>query len=170
MTDKTNKDLFLDLEICRKCPECVVDCSYYYHPENNGITARREQGTWYFICRQCEDAPCVEACPQDALEKTEDGRVERGNMLCIRCRTCSIACPFGTVFWDILEFVNSSCDLCEGRVKGDGKPVCIDTCPYDALEYGEFEEDEEEEIFEVEEGFYVHAIQWREEVGAEQKE
>lgn len=152
--------LFIDLEVCRRCPECVVDCDYFYHPDNNGITKMREIGTWYEICRQCEDAPCVESCPQEALEKTEDGRVERGSMLCIRCRTCTIACPFGTMDRDVLAFVHSGCDLCEPRLETDEKPVCVGTCPYDAVDYGDYEEDPEADIYRVKPGFFVHAVEW----------
>ncbi len=155
--------LFVDLEICRRCPECVVDCSYFYHPHNNGITKMREKGTWEKICRQCEDAFCVESCPQEALEKNGDGRVERASMLCIRCRTCTIACPFGTMDRDVLAFLHSGCDLCEPRLDKGQKPVCVDTCPYDAVDYGDYEEDREDHVYRVEEGFFVHAVDWEEE-------
>ncbi|MCM8798208.1 MAG: 4Fe-4S ferredoxin, partial [Candidatus Omnitrophica bacterium] len=65
--------LFIDLEVCSKCPECVVKCSYFYHPQNNGITNLREFATFVLVCRHCEDAPCVNSCYHQALEKQADG-------------------------------------------------------------------------------------------------
>mgnify|MGYP001046307368 CR=1 FL=1 len=36
---ESGKKLFIDLDICNsdKCEECVVECSYFYHPVNNGM-------------------------------------------------------------------------------------------------------------------------------------
>ncbi len=159
----TEPALLVDLEICRRCPECVVDCDYFYHPYNNGITKLREQGTWEEICRRCKEANCIESCPQDALQKAPGTeRVERASMLCIRCRTCTIACPFGTMDRDILAFKHSGCDLCRPRLQPGDKPVCVESCPYDALDYAEFEEDPEADIHSVKPGFLVHAVNWKE--------
>jgi len=157
------KRLFIDLDICdEKCKECVVECSYFYHPWNNGITELREKATYMLICRKCESPTCVPSCPEEALKKGEDGILIRSSMKCIKCHTCVLACPFGTLHEDTVPFLRSSCDLCVGRA--DGKvPICVETCPYGALKYEEMEEDPEEGIYLIRENVLAHATAWKRE-------
>lgn len=44
---------------------------------------------------QCQDAPCVEACPVKASYLGEDGIVVIDADRCIGCRYCIAACPYG---------------------------------------------------------------------------
>jgi Fe-S-cluster-containing dehydrogenase component len=67
------KRLFIDLEKCASCKECAVCCDYFYHPQNNGIASIREYATFATICRHCEEAPCVNSCYHNALERASDG-------------------------------------------------------------------------------------------------
>jgi len=149
--------LFIDLEKCSKCSECVVKCSYFYHPSNNGITSLRELATFSLICRQCEEAPCIKSCYHQALAKDEEGILRRSNFLCTSCKSCSIACPFGTILVDFLSFLDSKCDFCIER----GKPSCIESCPYGALEIREIKEENiEEGIFFVSDKLAIHSKKW----------
>jgi Fe-S-cluster-containing hydrogenase component 2 len=152
------KRLFIDLEACNKCPDCVVKCSYFYHPQNNGITNLREYATFALYCRQCEEAPCVKACYHDALEKQTDGILKRYKMRCSSCKSCSIACPFGTIFPDFIPYLDSSCDYCIGLTKE--QPKCIPTCPYKAVELRKIEENPEEDIYFVGKNLAVHSGKW----------
>jgi len=153
------KKLFIDLEICNKCEECKVDCSYFYHPQNNGITTLRELAAFATVCRQCEEAPCVKACPQDALEKQEDGTLKRYNMRCIGCKSCVLACPFGTIYPEVIPHLVSQCDYCLNRLNGK-IPECVNTCPFEAVKYADIEEDVKENIFAVGKNLVVHSIPW----------
>lgn len=150
------KRLFVDLEKCNQCPECVVECSYIYHPQNKGITSIRELATFAIFCRKCEEAPCVNSCYHNALSRDEQGIIKRARFLCTSCKTCSIACPFGVIFVDVLEFLDSKCDLCLTR-----KSLCIGTCPYKAIEIKEIkEEDIDKEIYLVSDRLAVHSKKW----------
>lgn len=153
------KKLFIDLEICNKCKECKVDCSYFYHPQNNGITTLRELAAFATVCRQCEEAPCVKACPQDALEKQEDGTLKRYNMRCIGCKSCVLACPFGTIYPEVIPHLVSQCDYCLSRANGK-IPECVNTCLLEAVKYADIEEDVKENIFAVGKNLVVHSIPW----------
>jgi Fe-S-cluster-containing hydrogenase component 2 len=60
--------------------------AYFYPSLNlNGLKAIRELASFRFTCRKCEDAPCINVCPAEALEKDENGVVVRYTNLCISC-------------------------------------------------------------------------------------
>ncbi len=151
------KRLFIDLEKCDNCKECVVKCSYIFHPQNNGITSIRELATFSVLCRRCEEAPCVSSCYHNALKKDENGILRRARFLCTSCKTCSIACPFGTILPDFLRFLDSKCVLCLSSQKA----LCIDTCPYSAIEIKDIEEEDiDKGVFFVSDKLAVHSPRW----------
>jgi len=150
------KRLFIDLDICSKCPECVVECSYFYHPDNEGVSSLLEYATFAVICHRCDEAPCVDACYKDALEKQENDIVKRYNLRCVSCKSCTIACPFGVILSDMVPYLSSSCDYCLGRVDKD-LPICAKTCPHDAISYKKIEESAQENIYFVADNL---AVKW----------
>ena len=152
--------LIIDLAKCRLQDESKVRCSYKHHPENKGIDSLLEMIRFALICRRCESAPCVSACPNEALEKvqTEDddaGILKRANMLCTGCGTCAIACPFGTIYTDLIPFPSSVCDLSKGRLKPGEKPLCVTTCEDGSIDYRQVDVEKEEDLVEVFEGIVV---------------
>ena len=143
------KRLLIDLDICSKCDECGMLCSYIQHPENNGITSLREFAHFAITCRRCDDAPCVASCPWEALEMQPDNMLKRYMMRCTSCKSCSGACPFGVIYPETIPFVISRCDFCLGRIKEDEVPICLQSCTHGGIKYGEFEERGEENIFKA---------------------
>jgi len=136
--------LIIDLAKCKLQGESEVRCSYKHHPENKGIDSLLEMIRFALICRRCEAAPCIEACPVGALEKVptkndDFGTLKRANMLCTGCGSCAIACPFGTIYTDLVPFPSSVCDLSRGRLKQGGKPLCVTTCEDGSIDYREVE-------------------------------
>ncbi len=49
--------------------------------------------------------------------------------VCVGCKVCTIACPFGTVNYDQDTKVVAKCDLC------GGDPECAKACPTQAITY-----------------------------------
>ena len=156
-----SKKLYLDLEICNKCPKCVIKCAYMYHPDNNGITNLREEGAFSAICRHCDNAPCINACPNDSLKKDDKGILFRKNYKCTGCHSCVMACPFGTIFVNNNPHKTSQCDLCIEILKGNEGPQCVETCPYGALKFGDFDENLEEFKVLVGNRAIVRALPWK---------
>lgn len=93
------KRLIIDLAACDRCDGCSI---------GPAMLALREKATFELVCRRCEHASCVQACPFDALERSEDGIIKRHNMRCVSCKSCSLACPFGTIYMELLPFYSMS--------------------------------------------------------------
>lgn len=96
------------------------------------------------MCHHCEDAPCVNACPNNAIVYRQNS-VQVLQERCLGCKNCVMACPFGAM--DVItvpavkQFGGLSlslgvkaqahkCDLC---VEHDGGPACVSVCPTKAL-------------------------------------
>jgi Fe-S-cluster-containing hydrogenase component 2 len=81
----------------------LPEAHFYTSLNINGLKTIRELAAFRFTCRRCEDAPCISVCPADALEKDEEGIVERHTNLCISCKSCVTICPFGTMMTDFFR-------------------------------------------------------------------
>ncbi len=161
------KRLFIDLDACAtgECKNCVLQCSYLYHREgagNNGIKTVAELATYALVCRRCEQPHCVNACPKDALEqdKDQDKLLVRHNMRCISCKTCSHACPYGSIYPELLPLLMHNCDFCLDRRDKTSEPLCIKSCPYGALSLKETPAELDENTFFVGENLIVHSTHW----------
>jgi len=145
------KRLLIDLDACSACGECGMLCSYIQHPGNDGITSLREFGHFAVVCRRCDDAPCVASCPWKALELQENNMLKRYMMRCTSCKSCSRACPFGVIYPETIPFVIARCDFCLGRLEAGESPICLESCMHGGIQYGEFEENKESNIFKASE-------------------
>ncbi len=98
--------------------------------------------TYKFGCMQCQDPACVSVCPVGALYKKADGTVAYDANVCIGCRYCMTACPFGIPKYD-WNSPNPKINKCQQACMADGKrdkPACVAACPAKALSYGSREE------------------------------
>lgn len=122
---------------CTGCRTCEMICSLYHFgmcsPSKSAIhVIRREKGGLIFsfplVCRQCDPAPCIEACPVDALTRDENsGRIILNRDECTLCGFCREACPLCCIDIDPDEVELVHCDLC------GGEPQCIPACHAECL-------------------------------------
>jgi len=135
------KQLKINPDLCIGCRSCELACAL----ENDGIMAagRSRIAVISFVeshayglpyhfpatCRQCEDAPCLTACPENAIgEDLQDGRIVRVDTeQCTGCGLCTRACPFGAIQLDRKSLKAYKCEFCEGD------PACAAICPADAI-------------------------------------
>ena len=131
------KILIVDHERCTGCRLCELVCSVKNTGMSNPTRSRIQVVKWEMegfqlpmLCQQCESAPCMAVCPKDALSRDEGlGRVAIDYDLCIGCKLCIAACPFGGMGFDAVEKRVIKCELC------DGDPTCVQFCQPEALQY-----------------------------------
>ena len=93
-------------------------------------------------CMHCEEPACVSVCPVGALKKDDKGAVKYDANVCMGCRYCMMACPFGVPKYD-WDSPNPKITKCEQGCMADGKrntPACVQACPSQALYYGNREQ------------------------------
>ena len=135
--------LVIDLDTCVGCHACAVNCKEWNTgghsaplPDDNPFGADAS-GVWFNrvhsyecgdgptgrtvnfprSCLHCENAACVEVCPTGAsYKRAEDGIVLVNEDICIGCKLCSWACPYGAREYDHDAGVMKKCTLCIDRI------------------------------------------------------
>jgi len=128
---------------------------HYYDPETVPV-----EGKHYLPvqCMQCDDPPCVKACPVEATWMEPDGIVVVDYDWCIGCRYCMAACPYWARHfnWTTPEIpaeeintnthylgnrprprgVVEKCHFCVQRTRKGRQPACMEACPTGARIFG----------------------------------
>lgn len=140
------KRLFIDIPALIESGVNIedIECEYMFHRINKGPLSLLEVAEFAAYCRSCTDAFCVEACPKEALERLENGTVKRYNMRCVGCKSCALACPFGTIYPEVLNYVTSKCDLCLNQLKEDPDyiPACVKSAPENTFMMKEIDQED----------------------------
>ena len=81
------------------------------------------------LCNHCTQPGCLEACPNDALFKTDEGLVLRDEDLCKGAQLCSAACPYKKIYFNPERNVSQQCIGCFPRIEQGVAPACVRQCP-----------------------------------------
>ena len=133
------KIMMIDPDKCTGCRNCELVCSVKHYGVSNPSLARIHIVKWENIglyipmsCQQCEDAPCMTVCPKDAIHRDQKlDSVSIDHDLCIGCKMCVSACPFGAMRWNSNRSRVFKCNLCQGD------PQCVRFCYTKAVDYVE---------------------------------
>lgn len=162
--------MVIDLARCDGCKECTAACQKtHFTGDQEWITVLQfadEAGGHYFLprpCMQCENAPCLNVCPVGATFHDEHGNVLINHDICIGCRFCMAACPYGARSFNWSQPENppgaslatyspeypiphrigtpDKCVFCAHDTEVGKLPACASACPMSAIWFGDLERD-----------------------------
>ncbi len=92
------------------------------------------------VCKHCQSAACLEACPTGSIVRTEFDSVFVQPDICNGCGMCVVACPFGVIDRQEDDGRAWKCTLCYDRQKDGMTPACAQACPTESIVFGELDE------------------------------
>ena len=123
---------------CVGCKLCVLNCSFskfrvYSHDIANihVVTIEDVADSTPYMCVQCDERSCINACPVSALSLNEtNGAIAVDRDVCILCGICAKACVHNGI--RVIKYegeeILAVCDLCDGQ-----EPRCADACRENAI-------------------------------------
>ena len=154
--------IFIDVDKCNGCYNCFLACRDEYYgndylplsmaqPLNNQFWMQIkevERGEYpkpkvEYIptpCMHCQSAPCMDAAPEGAVYRREDGVVIIDPVKAKGHPEIVNACPYRVIFWNPETQVPQKCTLCAHRLdEGEKQPRCVEACPTGALVFGDLD-------------------------------
>jgi formate dehydrogenase iron-sulfur subunit len=123
----------------------------FIEPENRKSEIRNPKSEdpfrWVFlsdVCKHCEEAGCLEACPTGSIVRTETGTVFTQDDVCNGCGYCVVSCPFGVIERRPEPLPNAGgafkCTFCYDRQKSGLVPACAKVCPTESIVFGRLDD------------------------------
>lgn len=141
--------LFQDQDNCIGCKSCQISCKAVKGLNSAGplpsqlITIGPKmihglpRAAYVFMpCFHCQRPWCVSACPTGAMQKRADGIVFVDDSLCVGCKSCMLACPWGAPQWNPETRKVVKCDYCRDRIDQGMEPACVNNCTTKCLHFG----------------------------------
>lgn len=103
--------MVIDLQRCTGCGGCIISCKnennqqegFAWSNKINRTVGKFPNVRYEYIptlCNNCENAPCVAACPTRAMHKGYADITMHNPDKCIGCRSCIAACPYGVIYFN----------------------------------------------------------------------
>jgi tetrathionate reductase subunit B len=141
--------MVIDLRRCIGCHACSVSCKTEHDVALGAFRTRvryleqpksAQLAFLPLLCMHCEDAPCIPACPTEAMQKKPDGRVTVEHSKCEGNTDCISACPYDAIALDPTTGIADKCDFCTHRTDVGMDPACVAACPTDTLRFGDLDD------------------------------
>lgn len=159
------KTFVVDLKKCVGCHNCQVACKDEHCGNDWMPYAKPQPDTGQFwlkleqkergqipqvkvtymakMCQQCSNASCMQACPNGAIMRRDDGIVWIDPEKCQGCRACVAACPYDCIFFNEEFNLAQKCTGCAHLLDRGwpiSEPRCVNNCHVGALQFGEEDE------------------------------
>lgn len=142
---------FVDLNKCVGCRTCEAACDSTWETPldvsfrkvgtlESGEFPAFERLFMSLACHHCDMPACAQSCPTNAYTKRDDGVVILDPEVCIGCKMCTFACPYGAPQYSETTGRVTKCHFCQPLIDEGGEPRCVESCPYDALDWGDMGE------------------------------
>ena len=176
--------MIIDLDRCVSCQACVIACKMENNvPDSTPESFKDKKMTFRtrvvplfkegrypnprvdiypVLCNQCDNPPCVAACPTGASYRRDDGIVLIDWEKCIGCRYCMAVCPYGQRSFIQLDEPRDyhnpeaippgniknrppkgkvdKCTFCAHLVDKGQPPACVTACPAEARIFGDLDD------------------------------
>lgn len=155
---KKRLGLVVKQERCIGCEACTVACKienvstgHWIHVETVNVDQKDTPEGFFpdlkmtFLpqtCMHCQEPPCIEACPTEALIKREDGPVILNEEQCNGCQECMDACPYDAIIFSEKNSRIEKCNLCAHRIDQGLEPFCVVCCEGQAIYFGDLDDPE----------------------------
>ena len=164
--------MIIKTDRCNGCYNCVIACKDEYvgndflpfsvaQPDNGHFwmnMVERERGRYPHAvkvhhtptpCMGCKDAPCVIAAKDAGVEdavyrRAEDGIVIIDPVKAKGRKEIVDSCPYGVIYWNEEKNVAQKCTYCAHLIGSGMLPRCVESCPTDALVFGDLDNPESE--------------------------
>lgn len=131
--------MVVDLRRCVGCQACTVACAmenrtplgeFRTSVNDFEIMAQGKPRKILLpaLCNQCDNPPCVPACPAKATFRRTDGLVLVDPQRCVGCGYCVLNCPYSARFLNRQTRSADKCSLCAHRLDAGLLPACVETC------------------------------------------
>jgi tetrathionate reductase subunit B len=152
------KAIVIDISKCNGCYNCQIACKDE-HVDNDWMPyARPQPDTGHFWvkvhetvrgsvpkvkmsyvatpCMHCQNAPCIPACKEGAIDRRDDGLVMIHPEQCNGCKDCMEACPYDAIYFNDALNLAQKCTGCAHLLdQGWKEPRCVDACATGALQF-----------------------------------
>jgi formate dehydrogenase iron-sulfur subunit len=181
--------ILTDVTLCIGCEECVNACKktnktgedepWRWQRKIDDLSASRwttvvSRPHKHYVrrqCRHCLDPACASVCPVGAMHKTPEGPVVYNSKICLGCRYCMMACPYGIprYLWESAVPYVRKCIMCYDKITSGEleQPACTAACPQKATIYGKRDDLLKIAHQRIEEkpDLYIHKVFGEHEVG-----
>jgi Fe-S-cluster-containing dehydrogenase component len=137
--------ILTDPDRCIHCEACEIHCTQMHGlPLDQALGCNVNVGPvfedgkvlmrgMFLQCQQCNDPPCLGACPTGAMIRGQGGVILVQQGRCTGCGACALACPWRMPRINPRTGRMMKCDLCLDRLKAGEEPACVLGCPTHAL-------------------------------------
>ncbi|RMG72635.1 MAG: 4Fe-4S dicluster domain-containing protein [Nitrospirae bacterium] len=164
---KPHYSMVIQQDRCIDCERCKEACAETNHVPDYGYRTTileryvpdavgQKREFIPLVCMQCNNPPCVRACPVKATYKDRrTGIVMMNYSKCIGCKTCVEACPYNARYFNEEKHAIDKCNFCfDTRLsKGERLTACAAACPAGVRIFGDLS-DPGSKVFRI-----VHQIQ-----------